>query len=106
MVYLYKRIHCARTCEARRRRDMITISRIKKDFGGPICRSCINNRYSVKLSRKHCRYEKHSDVCPSCGERKHIVKRLSLLGYLKGIGKKPVPPHETRERKGEEDGNA
>ena len=70
---------------------MITISRIKKDFGGPICRHCISDRYGVKLERKNCRYEKHSDVCPSCGEIRHIVKRLTPAGYLKGIGKKPVP---------------
>ena len=67
---------------------MVTITDIEKTFGGRICRHCINSRYGLKLERKDCRYMKHSDICPACGERRHIVKRLTLWGYLRGMGKK------------------
>ncbi len=69
---------------------MVTITGIEKAFGGRICRYCINSRYGMKLERKDCRYEKYSDICPACKERKHIVKRLTLRGYLRGIGRKRI----------------
>ncbi len=64
---------------------MLTISRIKKEYGAPICRRCINEQYHVNLRRKNCRYFKASDVCPRCGNTRHIVKRLGLSGYCKVI---------------------
>lgn len=70
---------------------MVTVTGIEKAFGGRICRYCINSRYGMKLERKDCRYEKYSDICPSCGEWRHIVKRLIPVGYFRGIGKK-LPP--------------
>lgn len=70
---------------------MVTITGIEKAFGGRICRYCINSLYGMKLERKNCRYVKYSDICPACKERKHIVKRLTPVGYLKGIGKKRLP---------------
>ena len=66
---------------------MLTISRIKRQYGVPICRSCINEQFGANLQRKNCRYLKHSDICPRCGKKKHIVKKLTLMGYLKVIGK-------------------
>ena len=66
---------------------MITITRIRHMYGAPICRYCINEEFQVNLERRNCRYFKHSDVCPRCGKQKHIVKRLTFKGYLKGLRK-------------------
>ena len=67
---------------------MVTVSKIRKTFGGAICRRCINREFGADLERSECRYEKHSGICPVCGERQHIVKRLSLKGYIKTIFKR------------------
>ena len=64
---------------------MLTMSRIKKEHGAPICRRCVNKQYQVNLRRKHCRYYRYSDICPCCGESRHIVKRFSLAGCWKLI---------------------
>ncbi len=66
---------------------MRTMSRIKKQYGAPICRRCINEQYGADLRRKHCRYYRHSADCPRCGETRHIVKRFTLAGYMKVISK-------------------
>ena len=85
---------------------MVTVTGIKKAFGGRICRYCINSRCGIRLKRKDCRYEKYSDICPACGERKHIVKRLTPVGYLKGIGKKIPAADQTGTVQRQEPGEA
>ena len=66
---------------------MLTISLIKRVWGGPICRSCINEQFHVALEREDCKYEKHSGLCPRCKKKSHIVKRLKFRGYLKVLWK-------------------
>ncbi len=66
---------------------MLTMARIKKEYGSPICRHCINEEFGANLQRRHCRYLKHSGICPRCGEKKHIVEKLTFRGYLKVISK-------------------
>ena len=64
---------------------MVTMGRIKRRFGGLICRSCIRQEYNARLRRANCRYLRESATCPCCGEVKHIVRRLTLRGYLKTL---------------------
>ena len=66
---------------------MLTISRIKRMYGSPICRYCINEQFGTNLKRKNCVYMKHSGICPRCGKKRHIVRKLSLAGYFKVLGK-------------------
>ena len=62
---------------------MVTVTKIRKTYGSGICRRCINREFGTGLERRDCRYEKHSNLCPVCGEQKHIVKRLTVKGYCK-----------------------
>ena len=62
---------------------MLTISLIKRIWGSPICRSCINEQFNVALERKDCKYMKHSDFCPRCKKKAHIVKGFRLSGVWK-----------------------
>ncbi len=66
---------------------MLTISLIKRVYGGHICRSCINEQFHMNLERKDCKYHGHSDICPRCRKKAHIVKGFKLSGYLKGLTK-------------------
>ena len=70
---------------------MLTIKKITKKYGGPICRACIKAEYNVALERRDCKYMRHSDTCPCCGERKHIVKGLKFSGFMKGLKAKDKP---------------
>lgn len=66
---------------------MITIRRIKKHYGSLICRRCLNEHYGTKLRPADCYLIREVDVCPACEDKKRLVRRLTLLGYIKTIGK-------------------
>ena len=68
---------------------MVSIKKIKKMYGSPTCRQCVNKTYRVHLLHTDCRYELSSpNKCPRCGEMKNIVTGFMLSGYLKTLFKK------------------
>ena len=52
---------------------MLTMKKILRTYGRPICRACVNNLYNVRLVPKDLHYQYGHDTCPACGEQKHIV---------------------------------
>ena len=66
---------------------MVTIKRIKKNFGAPICRRCLNEHYHVKLRRSNCFLSKEVDVCPVCEDKKRLVTGFTLIGAIKLLWK-------------------
>ena len=61
---------------------MLSTNRIKRRFGGEICRDCINMTYGSRLNPDDCRYG-YVYTCPCCGEIRSIVVGLSPMGRLK-----------------------
>ncbi len=69
--------------------QMLTTGKIRKKYGGNVCRSCVNEILNIHLHPYECRYEKGRADCPGCGESgKHIVKGFRLRGLKLTIGKK------------------
>ena len=64
---------------------MLTMKKIRRTYGQPICRACINNNFNLRLRSVECRYRYGSETCPACGEMKHIVIGFRWKGYLKGL---------------------
>ncbi len=68
---------------------MVSKRKIIKQFGGNICRQCINKTNKIHLLHSDCRYElMYPRKCPCCGEMKNIVTGFVLSGYVKSIFKK------------------
>ena len=61
---------------------MLSVKRIKRRFGGDICRDCINRTYRARLDPEDCVYG-YLYTCPSCGEVRNIVVGLTPAGRLK-----------------------
>lgn len=61
---------------------MLSAKRIKRRFGGDICRDCINRTCHVRLDPEDCIYG-YLYTCPCCGEVRNIVANLTLVGRLK-----------------------
>ena len=81
---------------------MLTTRRIRKYYGGNVCRHCLNYMLQIHLYSKDCKYEKEYDVCPACkNENKHIVKGFKLSGKLKTMGKNRILPYSSAPRKPE-----
>lgn len=67
---------------------MVTIKKIRRLYGGKICRSCINKTYNTHLLNTDCIYGiLYPSKCAKCGEMKNIVTALRLSGYLKSLAK-------------------
>ncbi|MBR2287775.1 MAG: hypothetical protein IJ865_05985, partial [Clostridia bacterium] len=67
---------------------MWTTRRVRKSYGGNVCRHCINDMTYVHLYPKDCVYAPQRDVCPRCKkENKHIVSGFKLSGKWKLLGK-------------------
>ncbi len=67
---------------------MLTVKRIKKRFGGNVCRQCINKTYHIHLRHKNCIYAlPFPALCQCCREMKNIVTGLRFSGYLITITK-------------------
>ena len=63
---------------------MVTKRKIKKRFGGSICRQCINKTYRVHLLHTDLKYELIYPVqCPACGEMKNIPAGFRFGGFMK-----------------------
>lgn len=63
---------------------MVNMERIKREFGIPICRRCINEEYHAALTPKDCVYgNPFPHKCPRCGETRNIVTDLNLSGKWK-----------------------
>ena len=67
---------------------MINIDKIRREYGGNICRRCINVEYDVELNPDDCIYEDMSLCeCSRCHNSSHLVSGLSRSGKLKTIFK-------------------
>ena len=65
---------------------MVTIKKIRRLYGGRVCRSCINTTYNIQLLNTDCKYGLlYPSQCVKCGEMKNIVTGLRLSGYIKSI---------------------
>ena len=62
---------------------MITMEKIRRDFGGNICRRCINETYRVQLRSHDCWYEYYPHACPRCKEIQNTVNDLKLPAKLR-----------------------
>ena len=63
---------------------MATEKTIFLDFGGAVCRRCINQRYGANLQPKDCKYDSpYAQICPVCQEVHHIVHGLTASGKIK-----------------------
>ena len=63
---------------------MASIQTVYDEFGGFVCRRCINKRYKVKLVPRDCAYDgPYVQQCPNCKEEHHIVNGFSLTGKIK-----------------------
>ncbi len=63
---------------------MVTMKKIKKLYGGNICRQCINKTYKTHLVHTNCQYDQiYASLCPRCNEMKNIVTGFKLSGFLK-----------------------
>lgn len=56
------------------------IQSVYKEYGGGICRQCLNQKYHMKLVPEDCRYFPYQYVCPCCGELRNIV-----VGFRWGV---------------------
>ena len=70
---------------------MIRIRHVKKHYGSLLCRKCLNRKYGANLQPRNCIYLKEIDICPVCEDKKKLVRRLTLIGYIRTIGKKRIP---------------
>ena len=66
---------------------MLTMERVRRDFGKEVCRVCINNRYHIKLHHDDCRYHHKNGPCPQCGEDRHIVADFAKGTFWKRLFK-------------------
>ena len=67
------------------------INRVRKIYGGGVCRQCLNDILQVHLHNRECIYEKGPGFCNCCMKPdRHIVKRLRMIGWLKTLGQKPL----------------
>ncbi len=67
---------------------MVSIRTVIKDFGRPVCRRCINQKYNVNLQPQDCEYDgPYAAICSNCDEVHHIVIGFSLSGKFKMLTK-------------------
>ena len=65
---------------------MLSMKTVIRDFGGSVCRRCINKQYHLDLQPRDCRYQDpYPRLCPNCKEMHHIVGGFSFTGKLKTL---------------------
>lgn len=65
---------------------MISMHQIYRDYGGPICRSCMNTMTKVHIQRKNCWYVPYQGICPRCKQdNKNLVAKLKFSGKMKTL---------------------
>ena len=68
---------------------MVTISQVRRKFGGLVCRRCVNAAFNARLLSSDCLYESgEASYCPGCDGTHHIVSGFRLSGKLKLLFKK------------------
>ncbi len=64
----------------------ISMKKIEKKYGGPLCRACLRELSGVHLSRRECWYMPFQGLCPRCHmDGKNLVGKLKLSGKLHTI---------------------
>ena len=67
-------------------RMYISKRRIYRDYGGSVCRACMNDLTGVHLKRQNCLYAPYPGLCPRCKEdNKNLVAKLKLSGIIRSI---------------------
>ena len=67
---------------------MINYQTIVEQYGGGICRRCLNRSFNVRLLPRDFTYDSpEARPCPCCGNIHHIVDGFRLTGKLKLLGK-------------------
>lgn len=66
---------------------MIDFTQIKKEYGGLVCRACLNAEHGAKLTPKDCIYYSKRKKCARCRVVKHVVQKLRFSGTLKTLFK-------------------
>ena len=64
---------------------MKTLYALREEYGGELCRRCINEVRGVRIERTDCWYADtpYPTRCARCGELRNIVTALRLSGRLK-----------------------
>lgn len=65
---------------------MLTLKAVIRDYGGVICRRCLNRRYNVHLAHRDVREESNQD-CACCRRVGRVVTGLTLSGRIKLLRK-------------------
>ena len=65
---------------------MISMDKIRKEYGGYICRRCLNEIYHTNLTPRDCIYETiYLRECKRCHKSGHTVEGLNKKGMLKTL---------------------
>ena len=68
---------------------MVSFNKLKKLYGGNVCRQCINKTYSIHLLHTDCVYGfMYPAKCACCREMKNIVTGMKLSGVFKSLFKR------------------
>ena len=66
---------------------MLSLRPVVLEYGGHICRRCLNRRYEVHLAHRDCRETASPLPCPCCGKAGNVVVALRLGGRVKLLRK-------------------
>ena len=66
---------------------MFSLKPVILDYGGPLCRRCMNRRYGVHLAHRDCIQSPSPRECPCCRKVESAVVGLKLSGRIKMLGK-------------------
>ena len=66
---------------------MLTLKPVIKDYGGYLCRKCMDRRYGVHLACRDCIQTPDPRECPCCRNYTNLVMGLKLTGKIKMVGK-------------------
>lgn len=56
---------------------MISYKKLKKQYLGVSCRSCLNEKLHLNLTMKNCHYIYYPYQCGICGKQKNIVMDIT-----------------------------
>lgn len=65
---------------------MLSLKPVILEYGGNLCRRCLNRRYEVHLAHRDCR-EAPNRECPCCRKVGSVVVGLTLSGRFKLLTK-------------------
>ena len=65
---------------------LVTRQKIYREYGGPVCRACMNEITGVHLVRKNCWYMPYKGLCPRCHvDDKNLVAQLKFSGTIRAL---------------------